>query len=399
MREFNKLWAGQTISLLGSALTLFALPTLAILVLHATPLQLGTLTALQTLAFPILGMFVGVLADRLSRRRIMIVADLARFAVLSSVPVASWLGILGMPQPYVVALISGAASAFFGITYQSYLPVIVSAERLTDANTKLEFSNSGSSMAGSALAGVLVQWIGAAAAIAVDALSYLISVATLMQIRAAEPVHEGPPFSIRQGVHEMREGLRVVLKSSDLRWILCATATTNFGGAMMNAVVLIYAYRILRLQPGLLGVVYGVAELGFLGALLSTRVRKRVGLRATLIASLLLSAFAGGCVLFASVGAPYLVIFITSAIVAVSIPIYNVNQVSYRQALIDVRMQGRMNATMRTFVWGTLPVGGLAGGYLGLHLGIPATIVFGAILCGLSALWLIPLRERAGSGL
>jgi len=339
-------------------------------------------------------MFVGVLADRLSRRKIMLVADLARFAVLLTVPVAAAFGGLGLPQIYAVALISGIASAFFGIAYQAYLPVIVSPDRLTDANTKLEFSNSGSSMAGNALAGALIQWVGAAATIAVDALTYLISAASLLRIRSAEPVHDGPPLSIRQGLREILEGVRIVLNSSDLRWIAGATATTNFGGSMVGAVVFIYAYRVLHLKPGLLGVVYGLAEIGFLGALLSTRVRDRVGLRATLIGSLVVSAVGTGCMLFALLGSPYVVLFVSSAIVAISVPIYNVNQVSYRQALVDVRIQGRMNATMRTFVWGTVPLGALAGGYLGTLFGATVTIVTGVALCGLAALWLIPLRER-----
>src|SRR5690242_9349416 len=108
---------------------MFALPTLAILVLHATPVQVGALTALQTLPFPILGMIVGVVADRVPRRRIMIVADVARFVTLAWVPIAALAGILEITQLYAVALISGTASAFFGIAYQSYLPVIVPAEK------------------------------------------------------------------------------------------------------------------------------------------------------------------------------------------------------------------------------------------------------------------------------
>ncbi len=118
--DFSKLWAGQTVSLLGTALTMFALPTLAVLVLHATPVQVGALSALQTLPFPILGMFVGVLADRMSRRKIMIVADAVRFAALATIPLTAAFGVLTLPQLYAVSLITGCASAFFGITYQSY---------------------------------------------------------------------------------------------------------------------------------------------------------------------------------------------------------------------------------------------------------------------------------------
>lgn len=372
---------------------MFALPTLAVLVLHATALQVGALSALQTLPFPILGLFVGVLADRFSRRRIMIAADVVRFVVLISVPVGAYAGVLGMPQLYAVALLTGIASAFFGISYQSYLPVIVPADKLTDANTKLEFSNSGAAMAGNALGGALVQWLGAPLAIAADACSYIASVGSLLLIRAPEPVHEGPALSMRQTVVEMREGIHLVFDSSDLRWILGATAMTNFGGGMINAVFLIYAYRILHLKPGLLGLVDGLAEIGFVGALLSTRLRRAFGLRATLIGALLVGSTGAASMLAAMLGVPYVVLFVASAIVAISIPIYNVNQVSYRQALVDVRMQGRLNATMRTFVWGTVPLGAVAGGYLGTLAGAPVTIAAGALVSAGAAAWLQPLSE------
>lgn len=86
--------------------------------------------------------------------------------------------------------------------------------------------------------------------------------------------------------------------------------------------------------------------------------------------------------------------FFTTAVVAITIPIYNVNQISYRRAIVDVRMQGRMNATMRMFVWGTLPLGALLGGYLGNAIGVPFTIAAGAALSLVAALWLVPLHER-----
>jgi MFS family permease len=392
--NFNNLWLGQTISLLGSAITTFALPTLAVLVLHATPLQVGALSALQMLPFPVLGMLVGVIVDRVSRRRIMIAADIIRFAALASVPIAAISRGLEMPQLYAVALVSGSASAFFGIAYQSYLPSIVTPKHLTDANAKLEFSNSGSAMAGIALAGAFVQWIGAALAIGADAVSYLVSVIFLLAIRAPEQPHSGPRLSLLQAVREMREGLEVVFKSDDLRWILLATATSNFGGAIITAVFFIYAYRTLHLQPGLLGLADGLANVGFVGALFAVRTRNRFGLRATLLGSMLTVGLASMCILLAGIGIPYVVLFVQGAVVAIAIPIYNINQVSYRQALVDERLQGRMNATMRTFVWGTMPLGSIIGGWFGTLMGVQWTIVCGAVLASVAALWVLPLRER-----
>ncbi|HET6276691.1 MAG TPA: MFS transporter [Candidatus Cybelea sp.] len=394
MSNFHKLWLGQTVSVLGSAITVFALPTLAILVLQATTVQVGALAALETLPFPILGMIIGVAADRFSRRRIMIAADLVRFAALASVPIAAMLHSLHMPQLYAVALVTGAASAFFGIAYQSYIPVIVTTDRLTDANAKLEFSNSGSSMVGMAFAGALVQWLGAAFALAADAFSYIVSAFSLLSIRALEKPHKGPPLSLRQVGLDALAGLRIVFKSNDLRWILYATATTNFGGSMITAVFFIYAYRGLRLQPGILGVVDGLANLGFIGALLAVRIRNRLGLRATLAGALLIAGLGSLGILFAGLVAPYVVLFVQGALVAIAIPIYNINQVSYRQALVSIELQGRLNATMRTFVLGAMPIGSLLAGYLGTLVGVPETIACGALLSCAATFLVLPLRER-----
>jgi predicted MFS family arabinose efflux permease len=379
---------------LGSALTNFALPTLAVLVLHASPPQIGALAALQMLPFPVLGMFVGVLADRYSRRRMMLISDWIRFLVLGAIPVAAWFGHLSLPLLYVVALIGGTASVFFGIAYQSYLPVVVKTDELTSANAKLEFSNSGTQMAGSALGGLIIQWIGAVAAIAVDAISYLVSVLSLSLIRKREPPHDGPRLTARQGLREIAEGITFVVASPDLRWIALTTGTINFGSAVVNAVILIYAYRILRLQPGWLGLAFGVAEIGFIGALFATRLRARFGLRNVLIGAVAFGAVGGVAYLLASAGLPYVVMAVATAISAITVPIYNINQISYRQALTGIRMQGRVNATMRTFVWGTLPIGSLVGGYLGSAVGVPQTIVIGTVVWFASALWLLPFRER-----
>jgi MFS family permease len=394
MREFNKLWAGQTVSLVGSALTMFALPSLAVLTLHATAAQIGILSALQLLPFPVLGLVVGVLADRFSRRRMMIYADFVRFAALGGVPLCAAIHWLQMPVLYAVALITGTASVFFGVAYQSYLPVVVSKEQLTDANAKLEFSNSGSQMAGNALGGILVQWLGAVLAIAVDAVSYVVSVVSLFWIRVPEPAHDGPDLTVRQGWLEVREGWRVVFDTPDLRWITFTTGTGNFGFAMVGAVMLIYAYRVLHLEPALLGVVWGIAEIGFVGALLAMPVRRWLGLRRTLFFSAAAIGVSGFVLLPAQLGVPYVLILISAVGMNLTVPIYNVNQISYRQALVDVRLQGRMNATIRTIVWGTMPLGSLAGGWLATLTSIPVTIVTGSALATLAALWLLPLQER-----
>ena len=185
MSDFDKLWAGQTTSAIGTAVTAFTADS-SNLILHATPLQIGAISALEMLSFPVFGMLVGVLADRLPRRGILIAADALRFAALASIPIAAYQGVLSIIQLYVIAILTGIGSAFFVITYQSYLPSPIPTRHLISANAKLEFSNSGSQIVGTAIGGALVQRLGAALAIALDAASYLASIATLAVIRTRE---------------------------------------------------------------------------------------------------------------------------------------------------------------------------------------------------------------------
>ena len=186
-RDFLKLWTGETVSQFGSQVTFLAVPTVAILILHAGPFQVGVLSALEFLAFPTLGLVAGVYADRLRRRPIMIACDLGRMLAIGSIPVAFLLNALTIEQLYLVALITGIFTVFFDVSYQSYLPVLVDRPNLLEGNTKLEISRSTAQVSGPAVAGFLIQWIGGAKAVAVDALSFLVSAVALSVIKTPEP--------------------------------------------------------------------------------------------------------------------------------------------------------------------------------------------------------------------
>src|SRR2546422_2457725 len=191
--DFLKLWAGETVSEFGSQVTLLAVPTVAILVLHAGPFQVGTLSALEFLAFPTLGLVAGVYADRLRRRPIMIVCDIGRGLALGSIPVAFLLNLLTLEQLYFVALLTGIFTVFFDVSYQSYLPALVDRPNLIEGNTKLEITRSTAQVAGPAVAGVPIQLIGGARAGALDALAFLRSALSAAAIQ--EPGTQPPPHT------------------------------------------------------------------------------------------------------------------------------------------------------------------------------------------------------------
>ena len=392
--DFLKLWGGQSISQVGTQVTVLALPTAAIVLLHAGPVQIGALEALQFLAFPVLGTTAGVWADRLPRRPIMVICDAGRALALASVPATWLLGHLSMAQLFVVAVITGIATVFFDVSYQSYLPSLVAPEQLVDGNGKLELTRAGAGIGGPALAGALIQVFQAPAAILADAISYVVSVLSLLWIRAPEPrpSREGR----RSFLAELWEGVLVVARHRQILLITGCTATSNLGSNIAMAVYLLFAYHTLRLSPGEVGGVFAVGSVGaVLGALVAGWLGRRIGMGVVLLISILLTG-AGLAVPLAAYGLPLVVLGAIMLVTSIGVVLYNVNQVSYRQAAIPVRLQGRLNATVRTVIWGTIPIGSALGGLLGARIGLVPTLYLGAAVEVLSAGWILagPIRLR-----
>ncbi len=374
---------------------MLALPSTAILLLHATAWQLGILEALAYAAFPVLGLVVGVLADRLSRRRIMIAADVVRALALGSIPIAAMRGLLSFPQLAIVALITGIGSVFFEISYQAYLPAVVAKAELSRANARLEATRSAAQVAGNGLAGLLISTLGAAFAVGIDALSFVFSIVSLLAIRVREAPHARPGGKAPGLYSDIRAGIACVFESPVLRTIAGCTATSNFGTSMLSAVYLIFAYRDLHVPAFTLGIVLACANLGFIGAAFATRLTQRFGLGRTLVVSMLTGGIAPLLLPLALHGASIPILFASEILQTCAVPIYNINQVSLRQTVVPQELQGRMNATMRTLVWGTMPFGALAGGALGSAIGIVPTILVAAAVTSSACLWLLlgPVRR------
>ena len=387
--DFQKLWWGESISEFGSQVTFLALPSVAILQLHATAFQVGLIEALNFLGFPTLGLVAGVYADRLRRRPIMIACDLGRMLALGSIPVSFVLGSLSMPQLYLVAVITGIFTVFFDVAYQSYLPALIDRGDLIEGNSKLEVTRSAAQLLGPPAAGFLIQAFQAARAIAVDALSFLASAIAVLLIRKPEPEPRPTVEGAASGFFaEMREGIAVVFRNRYLWRIAGCTATSNLGSNITMAVFLIFAYRTLHLSAGTVGVIFGVGSIGYLvGALSAQRSARLLGLGPVLAVSIVVGGLSWLVVPLALYLAPFVVLTVAILIGFSSGPIYNINQVSLRQAITPDRVQGRMNATMRTIVWGTIPIGAFLGGVLGTAIGIVETIVIGAVVSTLAVLW------------
>ncbi len=379
--DFMKLWTAETVSQLGTQVTLLALPLTAILILKASPFEVGLLSSLEFLPFILVGLPAGVWVDRLRRRPILIVGDLGRALTLGSIPLVYELHRLTIWQLYAVAFLTGVLTVFFDVSYQAYLPSLVERDQLVDGNAKLEISRSGAQLAGPGLGGLLVQALRAPVAIFADALSYLWSAMWVFLIRREEPPIERPADGHRSMRHEIREGLRYVWRHPLLRPIAFCTGSSNLFSSMFLAILVLFAVRVLHMRPGLIGLALAVGNVGFLlGAFSAQRIAKRVGIGPAIIGSIGLSSPVWLLMPLATPSTAFPILVVTGLVSGFGgMAVYNINQVSLRQAITPMRMQGRMNATMRFMVWGTLPIGALVGGILGNTIGLRPTLWVAAI--------------------
>jgi MFS family permease len=352
------------------------LPLIAILILKANPFEVGLLTAVEYLPFLLVGLPAGVWVDRLRRRPILIAADIGRAASLASIPIVYELGHLTLGQLYLVAFFNGILTVFFDVAYMSYLPSLVGRGQLVEGNSKLEMSRSGAELAGPGMAGALIQLLTAPVAIIADAASFIGSALFLSLIRRGEHVPQRDKSERRPKMRkEIGEGLRFVLRHRLLLPIAVCTSTTNLFSHMVFAIYLVYAVRILHLSPGLIGLIFALGNVGFLvGAMAANRIARTLGLGRTIWISAAIFGPSLVLIPLAPTSAPVPLLIAAWFLGSFGSVVYNVNQISLRQAITPDRMQGRMNATMRFLVWGTMPIGGFLGGALANTLGLRTTL-------------------------
>ena len=393
--DFMKLWLGQTVSLFGSAVTSLALPLTAALTLQATPTQMGLLKAAEFAPFLLIGLVAGVWVDRRRRRPILIATDLGRALLLGSIPLAAVFGLLRIEYLYLAAFGAGTLSLFFTTAYMAFLPTLIKREQLVEGNSKFVTSQSTSQILGPGLAGTLVQWLTAPVAIALDALSFLLSALLLVLIRTPEPVliqPDKPRFW-----QEVSEGVQVVLRNPLLRAIACCVGTVRLFSSVVDSVYILYLTRSLGFEPAFVGIILATGAFGaLLGALLAGRIARWFGLGPTIVGAAILWGIGYLFIplTFGTTGVTVFLLVIAGVISGLGDTVNGITQVSLRQTLVPDRLQGRMNASFRFIVWSLVPIGAMLGGMLGETFGLRAALWVGAVGNLLAFLWVFcsPVR-------
>jgi Na+/melibiose symporter-like transporter len=379
--DFNKLWLGQAVSSVGSQVTLLALPLTAVLYLHASTGQVGLMTAAGLLASCGPGLLFGVIADRVRRRPLMIAADIGRTAVIGVVPVLAWTGSLRMQVLYAVALIQGGLTIIFEVAYRSYLPSLVGPDTLLAGNSRLQSTASVAEIGGPGLSGALVSVLGAPFALLVDAGSFVVSVASLLSIRAREPAPAPRDPAARSGVAgvlgEVREGLRFIYRNPVLRALATSAGVFNFFSQLQLTLFVVYAARMMHLSPGAIGGVLACFGIGGLAAAATvSRALAWLGYGKTLVAGYAIAALAIlGIPLVPGPPALSAAAFVGVYFVAgYGIVASNIAMMTLRQVATPAPLQGRVAASFGFAIGALMPFSAALAGLLGERLGLRVTL-------------------------
>jgi MFS family permease len=422
--DFVKLWTAATISLFGTQVSVIAIPVIAVVILGATPFEVALVGTFEFLPFLLFTLPAGVWVDRLPRRRILIIGDVGRAVMLATIPIAHILDVLTIWQIFVVAFVNGVFTVFFDIADQSYLPTVLDREELVDGNAKLQASMSTAQVVGQPVGGGLVGLLTAPFALALDALSYVLSALLIFAIRRRERADSPDPAAAVEDVvaltpagpsvatearaertdpparrsvrQEVAEGLRFVFGHRYLRNIAASTGWSNLFGNIAFAIFPVFVYRDLRLTPEIVGLIGGGFGAGaLLGALTASKVAERVGVGNAILGSIFLGGPMTLLIPLANRETALLLIGGGGILSGWSQVVYNVNQVSLRQSITPEPMLGRMNATMRFIVWGTIPIGQIVGGLIATFFGTISGIWVGAIggLFAFVPILLSPVRK------
>jgi predicted MFS family arabinose efflux permease len=394
--DFAKLWAGFTIAVVGSQITVLALPLTAVLVLGAGATETGLLVAFRMAPSLVVGLFVGAWVDRLPRRPILVLSDLGSAIVIGSIPLAAAFGRLTLAQLYAVGFLAGVFAVSTELARSALLPSLVGRSRLVAANSRLQASSAVAQVAGPSLGGILVQLLTAPTAMLFDAMSFLVSASFLVRIRAQETVH--PREAGRSIWHEITEGARWMRDHEIVFRCVIAIALANIEWFAVQAIIVVYATRELGLSPALLGLsLAAIGPFSLVGVALAGPLSRRWGIGPVMIAALVLETASRLLLPFAA-GPPLqaaAIVMASQALLGLTVPLWTVSSNSLQQTVTPQRLLGRVSAATRFISFGVAPPSAFAAGLLADHVGMRPTLFMTAIIAAAATLYLFasPVRR------
>ncbi len=394
-RDFRLLLLGQTTSQVGAQISGVAIPLLAVLTLHATPFELGLVTASSTMAFALIGLPAGAWLDRMRRRPVLVASDLARSALLATIPLAAVLGVLTIAQLVVVSLLTGFARVFFDVGYHSYIPSVIGKDHVPAGNSTMETIRASGQVVGPGLGGWLVTLIGAANVIAIQAGTFVISAVSLVAIRTRKTV--APPRTDRVSLRvQIGEGLAFVGRQPVLRDTAITSAASNFSFAVASAVTFIFLARTLELSATMIGLIIAAGSVTVvLAAAVTPRLSRQAGSARIIWLSL---AVTGPLTLLTPLAQPgwsVALVVVGMGIGELGQIVYAITNVSLRQRLCPDTILSRVTATMRFLIMGTFPLGALLGGTLGELIGLRGTLWVSGLIITLATVPLFHALRHA----
>ena len=387
--DFLNVWSAETISQFGAQISIFAVPLIAALSLHATPMQMGILAAAGPAPRLAVGFVAGAWADRLPRRPMMIATDLGRMLSSAIIPLAALTGHFNFELLLLVAVLGGLQSVFFDAAWSAMLPNLVGREHLTDATSKLMGSASLAQILGPALGGLLVGLIGGPPAMWIAVITFGLSAWLLLRVRAPEIAPDRSASATTMWM-EVREGLRELWREPVVRALMNSSMVLSFGGFIFLSVYVLFMAQDLGLSSSGIGLVYAM---GGVGALLGTIVAPLAAKRLGVGRSILVGAIAFGA---SNLPVPLAFYFPDVALFAVvaaefgawmSLMVFNVNRFALRQAITPDHLRGRIAASSMTLISGATMLGSLAGGVIGDIWGVHQALYVGIVIMALAALW------------
>lgn len=389
--SFLKLWGGQSISLVGSAVTSLALPLTAIYTLHADAAQIGVMRTVQWLPYILFSLQLGAWTDRRRRKPLMIGANLGQAIMLSTIVTLAVTHVLTLPILVGAVFVTGTLTVTFDLSYNAYLPSLVDRDLLLPANSRLQTTASIAVIGGPGLGGVLVQALTAPVALLADAASYLVSIASLLWIREPETAPEVSPDTPGM-LGQIRVGLAVVLKDPLLRSLVGTSAFFNLFSQWMSTLIVLFAVRDLHLAASVIGLMVGTPAIGAVaGSLLAGRVSKWLGIGPSVMACVVLECGALLVVPFAPVSHPGVAAVLIAVMLAASglgSALSSIVGISVRQVVTPPSLYGRMTATYRFVSFGVIALGSLFGGLAGQGFGLHGGLLIGAIGLQSTIVWM-----------